>query len=337
MKIVNQSCSLIKGETPLKHIELVGRTCYKSEDCITDTSAEKFVKGLINRQHWAILEHFTIYITMNSEWFLTQFLKECFWNSLDSKKDGAQDTEQFTFINWSYGDKPLLSGSFRAFHDLLLRTMKNPKHVYAVNYLATILKCHYPLVFGDINTDAVGVDFSSSGVELITGDDVCKIYEERPDIIKKHLTHTLHFVTDRGVSHEFVRHRNCAFAQESTRYCNYCKDKFGNEITVIEPCFWLKDRSEKDNNMHDYWVGACEDAEAMYFQLIRNGATPQEARTVLPNSLKTELIITATEKEWQHIINLRYHGTTGAPHPQIKEAMANALPILTEVSRGRLI
>ena len=329
MKVVKQSCSLIKGETPYQHIERVGRTCYKSEDSITDNSAEKFVGNLIKRKHWAILEHYTIYITMNNEWFLSQFLKECFWNSLDSKRDGAQDTEQFTFINWSYSDKPLLSGSFRAFHDLFLRTQVNSRHSSVINYMANVLKFYYPLVFSDISTVGVDTDFSKYGVEVITGDDVCRIYAERQDIIKKHLTHTLHFVTDRGVSHEFVRHRNCAFAQESTRYCNYSKDKFGNEITVIEPRFG------KSFDMTD-WRSSIKLSESHYFDLLEKGATPQEARSVLPNSLKTELIITATEKEWQHIINLRYHGTTGAPHPQMKEAMTNALPILTGVSEGRL-
>ena len=332
MKVVKQSCSLIEGDSPYQHIERVGRTCYKSEDSITDNSAEKFVGNLIKRKHWAILEHYTIYITMNNEWFLSQFLKECFWYSHDSKRDGAQDTEQFTFINWSYGDKPLLSGSFRAFHDLFLRTQANPMHSSVINYLANILKYCYPLVFNDINTVGVDVDFSSYGVKVITGDDVCRIYAERQDIIKKHLTHTLHFITDRGVSHEFVRHRNCAFAQESTRYCNYSKDKFGNEITLIEPFFW-----KDDLKMHAKWWFSAAKAESSYFALLLMGATPQEARSVLPNSLKTELIITTTEKEWQHIINLRYHGTTGAPHPQMKEAMTNALPILTGVSEGRLM
>lgn len=150
-------------------------------------------------------------------------------------------------------------------------------------------------------------------------------------VIRKHLVHTIKFTCDRGVSHEFVRHRPASFAQESTRYCNYSKDRFGNEITVIRPCYWSADSMQMG-----MWKTLCEFSENTYFNLLNNGASPQEARSVLPNSLKTELIITATEEEWQHIINLRYHGTTGKPHPQMYEVMEIAYPQLVEKSYGRL-
>ena len=149
--------------------------------------------------------------------------------------------------------------------------------------------------------------------------------------VMKHRTHTVLFVCDRGVSHELVRHRPASFAQESTRYCNYAIDRFGNEITVIKPCFYQEYSEE-----YDLWKAAMENAEYKYFQLLNAGSTPQEARSVLPNSLKTELIITANEVEWQHIIDLRYLGTTGAPHPQMKEVMGLIVPALIESSDRRL-
>ena len=165
--------------------------------------------------------------------------------------------------------------------------------------------------------------------------------EEQTDReIMKHITHTVRFVCDRGVSHELVRHRPCSFAQESTRYCNYSQDKFGEEITVIKPLFfeqWDKDLDNKCETMsYGLWARSCEQAEKAYFNLLKEGASPQEARSVLPNSLKTEIMITATEEEWQHIINLRYIGTTGAPHPQMKQVMAMVIDDLSVESEGRL-
>jgi thymidylate synthase (FAD) len=152
-------------------------------------------------------------------------------------------------------------------------------------------------------------------------------------ILQKHIPHTVIFTCDRGVSHEFVRHRPASFAQESTRYCNYIKDKFGNEITVIEPCFFT---DQERKTAYDAWLRSCEVAEKEYFNILEAGGTPQEARDVLPTSTKTEIAITATEKEWRHIINLRYHGVTGAPHPQMVEVMTIAYPFLVEASEGRV-
>ena len=140
---------------------------------------------------------------------------------------------------------------------------------------------------------------------------------------------------DRGVTHEFVRHRPCSFAQESTRYCNYSLGKFDNSVTFIEPFFF--DKFGDSHHLYNAWCCAMEKAEEVYFCLLDNGATPQEARSVLPNSLKTELIITATEQEWKHIVNLRYFGTTGAPHPQIKEVMGLVVEDLAKASDGRIL
>ena len=140
----------------------------------------------------------------------------------------------------------------------------------------------------------------------------------------EHASMTVKFIVDRGVSHELVRHRLFSFAQESTRYCNYSKDKFGREITVIRP-LWLK-----DDRSNDYiaWETACENAEESYFSLLDHGWSPQQARAVLPNSLKTEVVITGNMREWRHFFRLRAAGETGAPHPQMSEV---AVPLFKEV------
>lgn len=135
----------------------------------------------------------------------------------------------------------------------------------------------------------------------------------------EHCSVSVRFIVDRGVSHELVRHRLCAVSQESTRYCNYSKDQFGREITVIRTPFW----QETDSRFAS-WKIACEEAEKQYFALLNFGATPQEARSVLPNSIKTELVMTANLREWHHVLTLR---TSKAAHPQMQQIMR---PLLLE-------
>ena len=149
-----------------------------------------------------------------------------------------------------------------------------------------------------------------------------RIAEEHGAVLE-HTVMTVRFTVDRGVSHELVRHRLASFTQESTRYCNYSKGKFGHEITVIKPCFWAE-----DSELYRKWKAACELAEGAYFALLEGGATPEKARSVLPNSLKTEVVMTANAREWRHIFKLRAAGTTGKPHPQMLEVM---VPLLNEV------
>lgn len=142
----------------------------------------------------------------------------------------------------------------------------------------------------------------------------------------EHSSLSVKFVVDRGVSHELVRHRIASFAQESTRYCNYSKDKFGNEITVILPCFFDTGMGILSNSLaYQEWKLSCEWAEEHYFNLLKMGATPQQARTVLPNSLKTEITITANYREWRNFFKLR---TAEASHPQMREI---TIPLLKEL------
>lgn len=138
----------------------------------------------------------------------------------------------------------------------------------------------------------------------------------------EHYSLSVKFVCDRGVSHEIVRHRVASYAQESTRYCNYAKEQFGNEITVIRPFFFPEGSKE-----YLEWFMACESCQNAYNSLIECGRSPQEARSVLPNSLKTEIVVTMNLREWIHFFNLRVLGTTGKPHPQMKQVAALALKV----------
>jgi thymidylate synthase (FAD) len=138
----------------------------------------------------------------------------------------------------------------------------------------------------------------------------------------EHVAATVRFVCDRGVTHELVRHRLAAYSQESTRYANYGQDKFGGEITVIRPLFWLPGSAP-----YELWRASMAAAERAYLDLLAAGARPQEARGVLPNSLKTEIVMTANLREWRHVLGLR---AGKAAHPQIREIM---LPLLAEMNR----
>jgi len=151
------------------------------------------------------------------------------------------------------------------------------------------------------------------------------ILDKGHETVLEHEKVTVRIICDRGVSHEIVRHRIASYSQESTRYCNYSKDKFENSITVIEPCFW--NGTGVDAEKYITWKAAMEAAEKAYFELIALGATPQEARSVLPNSLKTEIVMTMNLREWRHFFKLR---TSSAAHPQMLEI---ARPMLDEFKK----
>ncbi len=140
---------------------------------------------------------------------------------------------------------------------------------------------------------------------------VRNIIQRGHESVLEHVNITVKFICDRGVSHEIVRHRIASYSQESTRYCNYSNEQFGSEITVIEPCFLARDTPG-----YSKWWLACKQAEEAYFDLLDYGCSPQEARAVLPNSLKTEVVMTANLREWRHFLRLR---TSIAAHPQMRE------------------
>jgi thymidylate synthase (FAD) len=152
---------------------------------------------------------------------------------------------------------------------------------------------------------------------------VASLIKSGHEAMLEHASVTVKFVVDRGISHELVRHRLASFAQESTRYCNYSKDDFGSEITFIIPEY-LEYKSEGWN----IWKESMKQAEDAYFKMLDFGLSPQQARAVLPNSLKTEVVMTANLREWRHFFKLRALGTTGKPHPQMLEV---AVPLLEDM------
>lgn len=145
-----------------------------------------------------------------------------------------------------------------------------------------------------------------------TADALVEMIQDRGHMaMLEHIGATVRFITDRGVSHELVRHRVASFAQESTRYCNYAKEKFGGELTFVEPPFF-------DVGQFARWRLSVANDELDYLALIDLGAKPEEARTVLPNSLKTEIVVTANAREWLHILDLR---ASPKAHPQMRQIM----------------
>ncbi len=157
-----------------------------------------------------------------------------------------------------------------------------------------------------------------SAEEFIRG-----IIKSGHESVLEHENITVRFICDRGVTHELVRHRIAAYTQESTRYVNYTK----RGIQVIKPCFW-----DENEDKYRIWYAAMVNAESRYNLLIREGATPQEARSVLPNSLKTEIVATMNIREWRHVLRLR---TAKSAHPQMQQVMIilltkfkTAIPVL---------
>lgn len=149
-----------------------------------------------------------------------------------------------------------------------------------------------------------------------------RIINSGHESVIEHEKITIKVVCDRGVTHEIVRHRIASYSQESTRYCNYAKDKFGNELTFIKPFFWNDSSPE-----YQIWKHQMQMIEDSYIKMIELGASPEQARTILPNSLKTEIVITMNLREWRHFLKLR---TSKRAHPQMREI---SIPILKELQR----
>lgn len=284
MRLIKPSFEIIEQKPGLdgllQHIERCGRTCYKSEDKITEKSAPKFVDMLVKRGHTAMVEHGTVYLTLDMS-SRNKYFKYC-----TNKYSNAISTGEAEAGTW-------------------------------VGYVTT-------------NYRVLLQEGWLSDLEYIT----------EPT---KHIRRiTVKFVCDRGVSHEFVRHRVFSFAQESTRYCNYSKDKFGKECTFIIPC-WLglpegsvsspeiPTFRERHGDAVGIFLNNLYWAEANYFDLLEQGWIAQQARAVLPNSLKTELIMTGTIAQWEGFFKLR---DANDAHPQAREL---ATPLHEEFIRRGLL
>ena len=146
-----------------------------------------------------------------------------------------------------------------------------------------------------------------------------RILKSGHESVIEHEAISVRVICDRGVSHEIVRHRIASYSQESTRYCNYSKDKFGNELTFIKPLFW-----NEEDEAYKIWYNEMLRVEEIYLKLISIGAKPQEARSVLPNSLKTEIVMTMNLREWRHFFKLR---NSQKAHPQMQEVASMILAV----------
>ena len=294
MKLIESSGQIIEEKDPYKMIELAGRTCYKSEDKITENSAKEFVDRMIKLGHGAMLEHGTIYL------------------KIDKTEDGHLPPAR---LYWSDGN-----------HKKYTKVRKHGNSIYVTTNLRVIVE----------NNRLDDLQYQVEPTEH---------HEKRI---------TAKFICDRGVSHEFVRHRVFSFAQESTRYCDYSKDKFRNDITYIIPS-WLDLPEGKYSDWDNDWCDVSElkllypevdnlsdpancflqsikNAEYYYFMLINRGWKPQQARQVLPNATKTELVMTGFESDWEHFFELR---CSGAAHPDAKK-LADELKSLMNVKNIEL-
>ena len=249
-----------------QQIERAGRVCYKSENNTTEDSAKPFVGRMIEHEHYAMLEHGTVYLTCN------------------------------------HGELPL----------------------YASNK------------FSHVNT-IDGKDYITTNLRVMAENKTLEDLKYRTDFEKgRHeLRITVHFTTQIAITREYNRHRANSMAEQSTRYCNYTKNKFGSEISInlptwvkgdletndekfVELCEDVANEETNDWTPIDAWLFANQAAEFAYMKLIAMGCKPQEARVILPLDTNTELVHTAFVSDWKHFFDLRALGTTGAPHPDAK-------------------
>ena len=267
-----------------KQIERAGRVCYKSEDKITETSAKEFVERMIKSGHGAMLEHGTVYMKFKTDISMSDNMKvwkEDWLDKLIGSPYSKNLVDEEDYVNLTTNLRVLIEISEQ-----------------------------YPIY------EKEALDFFLSLI--------C----EPTEYHKKRIT--VKFICDRGVSHEFVRHRVFSFAQESTRYCNYSKDKFNNCVTYILPqwCTNVNIRDYENNPKLMYnangiltdieinFLCGLYDNEIRYLKLLEDGWVPQQARAVLPNALKTELVMTGFISDWEHFFKLR---DAGSAHPQARE------------------
>lgn len=319
MKVIVPSVEILRTGFEIEHIlpeqfiEKVGRTCYKSEDKITEDSAAKFVGNLIKRGHEAMIEHWSLIFKMEPVVYDAIFddYSTLLRNCNIPIKDRMRPFLRFTDYLPDEGEvRCIVSGNMRAWRDFVKACVNG--FGYIPHYLYGLIR-NYPLFFPEFQDHAPGVIVNRFLIPI----SVTELSDSERDV---HMDVTMKFVCDRGVSHEIVRHRVASFAQESTRYCNYSQDKFGKEITVIRPS-WCSGYDVK----YKKWFDGCLRCEEDYFELIDAGCTPQEARSVLPNSTKTEIIVTMNLAGWRHFFELR---CAPSAHPDMQEVAKMAEQLL---------
>lgn len=305
---------------PLTLIEKVARTCYKSENQISLGSAPKLIGALIKRRHYAMLEHAAYAFTLS----LGDY---CNFNYIINT---LIDKGYQLFLYFSADDQAcIVSGNVRAWRDLITYICKEKLLMpqWLLNFVNQN-RLDINTLFADLR-ESIDILIRTIGMmkaEKLDEDGEISFNELSEEMKYIHYPVTIKFFCDRGISHEIVRHRKASFGQESTRYCNYSKDKFSNDITYIDMCPVLfHDKRIRNLEMLKYtaivdeWQSACLDAERHYLKLIELGCPPEFARNVLNNSVKTELCVTMTINNWRHFFELRACRVTGAAHPQMED------------------
>lgn len=312
MKLVESKVEYLPQEEGLngmnKHIEKCGRTCYKSENKITEDSATKFLEGIIHNNHVSVLEHGTVYFTIT------------IGNVLDNNSAYMHDIVGF------YERNPYSKvNNVKTFPKVNIDGKDTPVSVRSY-YITTNFRVIDELLKNKIYT------WDEAMIWRVNAP--TKYHERR---------YTFKFICSRGIANELVRHRHFSFAQESSRYCNYSKDKFNNEITFVRP-YWAKlnpgpyvitpDMKKDTCNIEgDGYYKELTDtkeeelllnymnSERTYLDLLDKGAQPQDAREVLPLGLKTELCMTGFASDWREFLDKRLFEKTGKVHPDMKVLM----------------
>lgn len=280
-------------------LEACGRICYKSEEKIGEGSALPFVRKIAEHGHNSVMEMAVVTLRL--------------YCSPSQIADLLRCQPRYLFID-TIDDGLLVTGSIRAFRELCSSFPSVEPVVAMVDFLGT----RHPYLF-----EKVWQPMTGRGVSAIT---VAKVPLEQveqlaPELLLRHRFLGVRFIVNRAVTHEIVRHRPCSFLQESQRYCRYSQDKFSNQVSFIRPLFFAPDSPE-----YGLWRQAMEMSESLYLKLLETSSA-QAARTVLPNSCKTEIIVYCNLAEWRHILKLR---TSTAAEPSMREVM---IPLEKELQR----
>lgn len=281
-------------------LEVCGRVCYKSEDKIGDDSAIPFVTKIAAHGHNSVLEMAVSTYRLLCSSAVVGELLAC--------------QPKFLTVDVIEGGM-LITGSMRAYREIFAAFPENRAFIMLRRDLAG----SYPYLFS--RSGDGGDDSPVAGIDSAHRLSLAEVDHLPTDLRLRHRFVAVRFVVNRAVTHELVRHRPCSFLQESQRYCRYSEDKFGSEVTFIKPVFF-----QEDSNEYRLWQESLSQAETAYFRLLET-STPQAARTVLPNSCKTEIIVFCNLTEWKHIFALR---TSLAAEPSMREIM---VPLHEEMER----
>lgn len=302
MRIIEPSFTILdeldRQSLPVR-IEYCGRICYKSENRIDNGSAIPFVRKMAENGHNSVLEMGVATLTVTCA-------------TPDAIQELYALQPKFLQIDRLDSCKLLLTGSIRAFREML---SFHPEDAIS-QAIANFLNSRHPYFF---ETLPLNTSCPADGTIIVNKVPLQEVEQLSLPMLAKHRYLAVKFIVNRAVTHELVRHRPCTFLQESQRYCRYSADKFGNEVTFIKPIFFDEGSAE-----FDIWRQSMEAMEAQYFRLLAT-SSPQAARTVLPNSCKTEIIVYANFIEWRHILNLR---TSPAAEPSMREVM---IPLAQEL------